>query len=144
MPSNNGVVRPTKFVPKKMPDATLTQNNPVSTTLYEVLPLTSNVRIYSISVAVTWAVTQPTPLEVVLTVDNQTIIYIVGNPVSAQQYAAATQDGASEASQALSVTWFGEYRAFLMEGRQVRVQVRVTWAVTQPDPLFCRVKYAKW
>ena len=34
-------------------------------------------------------------------------------------------------------------RPFLYEGRSVKVEVRITWAVTQPTPLVCRVKWAK-
>ena len=131
--------------PKQQADAAISQNNPVSTTLYEVLPTTRNVRVISISASITWAVTQPTPLEVVMTIDGQSVVFIVANPVSASPYEAANQFQQAETAQGLlSGIYYSAYRSFLREGRSVRVQVRVTWAVTQPTPLVCRVKWAKW
>jgi len=122
-------------------DAAISQADPVSTTLYEVLATTKNVRILSISAAITWAVTQPTPLEVVVTIDGRSIIYSKTDPVSASYYNAGRVGSNAEGFQTLDGT--GQYLTFLLEGRSVRVQIRITWAVTQPTPLVCRVKYAK-
>ena len=122
----------------------LSQANPVSTTLYEVLAATKNVRIRGIAINITWGVTQPTPLEVVLTVDGQTVTYSFTNPVSATEYFPTLLPYAAENAQALSATNYHIYSPFFLEGRSVRVQARVTWATTQPTPLVCRVKYAKW
>lgn len=125
-------------------DAAISQANPVSTTLYTVLAATANVRIISISATVTWAVTQPNPLEVLVTIDGNTLVFIAANPVSATPYFAVIEPYAPETTQILSNDVNStRYRAFLLEGRSVQVQVRVTWAVTQPTPLVCRVKYAK-
>jgi len=139
---------PYTVLPAQRADAVLSQANPVSTTLYEVLPTTRNVRIQSIMAAITWAVTQPTPLDVVVTVDGQTIVYTIANPVTATGYVAVILPSASEANQPLrELNLDNEYRARslgLFEGRSVRVQIRITWAVTQPTPLECRVKYAKY
>jgi len=132
------------FFFEQQPDAVISQANPVSTQLYEVLPTTKNVRIISIVPKITWAVTQPTPLEVVLTIDGQTITFGKANPVTATDYSARWDESAAETGQRLdTVHLWTPYRAFLIEGRTVRVQVCVTWAVTQPTPLVCRVKYAK-
>ena len=127
-------------------DAAISQANPVSTTLYTVLDTTKNVRVISINAAVTWAVTQPTPLEVVVTIDGTTIIFLFANPVSAQNYIAHLTPYDAAATQALyaaSGAPSDMQSSFLLEGRSVKVQVRITWAVTQPTPLVCRVKYAK-
>lgn len=131
------------FPPKAMADAVISQANPVSATLYEVLPTTRNCRILSLSATITWAVTQPTPLEIVVTCDGNTIVFQTANPVSATPYQAALRTSAAETSQVL----LGISDLFvtgLLEGRSVRVQVRITWAVTQPTPLVCRIKYAQW
>lgn len=120
-------------------DAVLAQANPVSTTLYTVLTTTPNVRIIGIAVNVDWAVTQPTPLEVIITVDGQAVSGFINNPVSGTWYFFVINP--NDAAQVLEAANPGS-RAFLLEGRSVLVQVRVTWAVTQPNPMRCRVKYA--
>lgn len=126
-------------------DAYLSQANPVSTTLYTVLDTTLNVRLTSCTATVTWGVTQPTPLEIVLTIDGQTITHIQANPVSVQAYELSQYSDTAANNQGMIAT--GNIRKmsapFSYEGRSVKVQVRVTWAVTQPTPLECRVKYAK-
>ena len=126
-------------------DAEISQANPVSATLYEVLATTKNVKIISMMVYITWAVTQPTPLEIVVTVDGKTLIFSQANPVSGTWYTPviAVYDGDALQIMANSVS-VGSQQAFEnSSGRSVRVQVRVTWATTQPTPLVCRVKYAK-
>lgn len=130
---------------KHQADATLSQANPVSATLYTVLATTKNVRIISIKTNITWAVTQPTPLEVVVTIDGITMIFWVTNPGSATDYFASVEAGVDETLQTLETTdRLKTGRPFLLEGRSVKVEVRITWAVTQPTPLVCRVKYAKF
>ena len=124
-------------------DATLSQANPVSTTLYNVLPLTNNVRLISISTEVTWGVTQPTPLDVVITIDGVSVIFTKTNPVSANGYECAFISPEASTQVMSSGGGYSGARAFLMEGRSVQVDVRITWAVTQPTPLVCRVKWAK-
>ena len=121
----------------------ISQANPVSDTLYEVLATTRNVRIISIETDVTWAVTQPDPLHVVVTIDGISTIFRVNNPVSATPYYVSSNAFTAADNQILEVTDRSTGKSFLIEGRSVRVQIRVTWAVTQPTPLVCRVKYAK-
>ena len=128
-------------------DAVISQNNPVSAQLYEVLATTKNVRIISLSAKITWAVTQPTNLQIVVTIDGQTLVFYSSSPGSASDYIAWIVSANSEAAQGDMHAAVGVHtdnpRSSLLEGRSVRVQVRITWAVTQPTPLVCRVKYAK-
>lgn len=123
-------------------DAVLSQVDPVSATLYTVLDTQKNVRIESINAIITWATTQPTPLHVLATVDGITFIFRVSNPVSATNYYASRQSNAAQDNQVLE-TDERVARPFLLEGRSVKVEIRITWATTQPTPLVCRVKYAK-
>lgn len=124
-------------------DAAISQANPVSTTLYEVLATTKNVRVLSLFAKVTWAVNQPTPLEAVVTIDGQTISYGIDNPVSATNYFACAYGAGAEANQSLNVNDHSADRAFILEGRSVRIQARITFAAGAPTPLVCRVKYAR-
>ena len=141
--SEGNVTRPERKVPRQQPDAYISQANPVSTTIYPVLPTTKNVRILSIETDITWAVTQPTPLEVILVIDGLTYIFFQNNPVTATPVYATLTGNNSIITFPLSTDWL-PYKEFLIEGRSINVGVRVTWAVTQPTPLNCRVKYAKW
>ena len=129
-------------IPAQQADAVLSQANPVSGTLYTVLDTTRNVRIISIGAKITWATTQPTPLEVVVTIDGVTLTFSVANPVSATPYIPCWYPDA-ETDMVINAAVF-QGRSFFVEGRSVKVQVRVTWATTQPTPLSCRVKYAQY
>lgn len=131
---------------KQQADVYFSQTNPVSTTLYEVLPTTANVQIESIADNVTWAVTQPTPLEVVVTIDGIPKVYVMANPITATNYSPMVCPAlAADAQLQVPTRTDGLLTNMLgLRGRSVRVQVRITWAVTQPTPLVCRVKYAKW
>ena len=122
-------------------DATISQANPVSATLYEVLPTTANCRLIAIGCNITWAVTQPTPLDVIVTVDGVTLTFSKTNPATATAYEPAFESDSGTQMSNYNVAV--PTRAFLLEGRSVRVQIRITWAVTQPTPLICRVKWAK-
>ena len=121
-------------------DATLSQANPVSTTLYTVLDTTKNVRIIGIEADITWATTQPTPLEVVVTIDGVVLTAALVNPVSGTLYQWMIQTHAAEPQLVAANT---SNKSFELEGRSVKVEARITWATTQPTPLVCRVKYAK-
>ena len=130
-------------VPEHQPDAYLSQANPVSSKKYTVLPTTKNVRILSISSMITWATTQPTPLQVYVTIDGQILTFNMIDPVSDTDYMAV--NSANVAGGGLLQTGHSEVnRSFFIEGRSVKVEVKITWATTQPTPLVCRVKYAKW
>ena len=121
--------------------ATLSQANPVSTTLYTVLDTTENVIIYHIQISLTWATTQPNPLVVIITVDGQTLTFSKSNPVSNQDYNPnywdiSTPGGGMDTSS-------GNLQPFVIQGKSVKVQAKVTWATTQPNPMTCRVLYGK-
>lgn len=122
-------------------DAVLAQANPTSTTLYTVLATTRDVRIISITVSVAWTV-QPSPLEIVLTIDGQTLTFAFTNPVSATVYACIVSEQLAAANQVLiGAGTYERYRAFLLEGRSVLVQARTTGGTVQN--LDARVKYAR-
>jgi len=132
-------------VPQHRADSTLSQANPVTATLYTVLDTAKNVRIISISTNITWATTQPTPLEIVVTIDAISTVFTVANPVSATVYFASLNANAAANAQTLETTdRTATGRPFLLEGRSVKIEARITWATTQPTPLVARVKYAKW
>lgn len=124
-----------------MTDAYLNQSNPVSETWYPVVDA-KNVMVFTVNAVLTWAVTQPDPLEIKLTVDGVARTVSFTNPVNDTWYAVA-QDGRNGFLRLIA--WAGaQYSGFLFMGRSVKVEVRVTWAVTQPTPLKCRVCYQKW
>lgn len=129
----------------QQPDAYLSQNNPVSNVIYPVLPLSQNVRILSACVTITWGVTQPTPLELLVTIDGLLYDFYVANPVTATDYIAVLNPTAAINAQygrvSAAVDWVA-MKAFLLEGRSVQVDARITWAVTQPSPLVCLVRWA--
>lgn len=133
-------------------DSYFSQANPVSTTLYpwkdestgNLLGTQKNVRIISVAAYVTWAVTQPTPLEIVCTVDGKTIIFVKGSPISAMPYTGYLSGELAENNQQMAEgAGLLINRSFLLEGRSVKVEARITWAVTQPTPFVLRVKWAK-
>jgi len=66
-------------------DVVLVQANPISGTQYVVLPETTFVSLYQMTVAVTWTV-QPAPLELHLDIDGNDIPADSGAPVSGTQY----------------------------------------------------------
>jgi len=131
-------------VPEHQPDAYLSQANPVSGTKYVVLDTTKNVRIISLEAKITWATTQPTPLKVHLTIDGEALRYYVNDPVSGTLYYAYPVPDQIPQGQGLGTTPYSRQKAFLLEGRSVKVEAEIIWATTQPTPLQCRVKYAKW
>lgn len=147
--SYEAITKRMPFLPMHQGDAYFSQANPVSGTLYEwavggvLLGTQQNVSIITLSATITWGVTQPTPLEIVVTIDGQTIVFAAGNPVSGQIYYGdiARSNVTDQPMYAEANT---SYRPFLLEGRSVKVEARVTWAVTQPTPLVFRVKWARW
>ena len=128
---------------------------PVSGTKYEwragasgagaALGTQKNVRIIGIAIKVTWATTQPDPLEAHLTIDGQPVTYTQANPVSApSEYYAINELGAAETAQLFNTASVEAVRkAFLREGRSVKLECEVTWATTQPTDLTMRVKWTK-
>lgn len=124
-------------------DAAISQANPVSATWYTVLATKSNVRLISIQARIDWAVTQPT-LVVRVTIDGNIYLYTIALPVTATSYYANNMANLPEALQTLQATDQSVSRGFLLEGRSVKVEVNTVWAVTQPNPIIARVRYAKW
>ena len=124
---------------------------PVSATKYEwrlgtigsgaALGTQTNVRIYAIEIHVTWVTTQPNPLEVYLTIDGLTKVFSFTNPVSTTNYFGIRKGDALELI--LSVTDPALNRAFLTEGRSVKIEASITWATTQPTNLSMTVAWAK-
>lgn len=109
--------------------ATLSQNNPVSGTQYTVLDTTANVKIVSAYVAVTWTV-QPSPLEMHITIDGQSLTFTFTNPVSTTKYYPNLDAGLAASAQPLSTTVDASVRSLLMEGRSVKVEVETTGGTT--------------
>lgn len=135
-----------RFMPMHMPDATLNQADPVSTQLYTVLDTQTNVKILSICSKITWAVTQPTPLDIICTVDGITWVFRKDNPVSAQDYLSwITPNLAADLmGDMLATSGSPQLYPYLFESRNCKIVAKITWAVTQPTPLVCRVKWSKW
>jgi len=148
---------PTSTVWQHQADSVTIIASPVSGTKYEwltgntgagaALGTQNNVRILSAGARLTWATTQPTPLEVHITIDGVPMYtHQVANPVTATDYMASlrgTYDH-TEAQQILETTdRLGAGRPFLYEGRAVKVEIEITWATTQPTNLSMRVKWAK-
>jgi len=128
-------------VPEQQADATLNQANPVSGTKYVVLDTTEHARIIGISVVVTWTV-QPTPLEIHMTIDGQSLVFTKTDPVSATQYAAQLQETQAVTAQSLTNATRCDHRAFLIEGRSIKIEAETTGGTV--SNLSARVKYAKW
>ena len=131
-------LRPSQLY-QQQADATLSQA-PVSGTKYEVLATTKNARIEGISVQCTWTV-QPTPLEIHVTIDGQAFTFTVANPVTATDYFARLSTEAAITAQVLDTTDYARERAFLLEGRSVKVEAEITGGTV--SNLLARVKYAK-
>ena len=132
------------------PDAAKGIDNPVSEQLYEwtdesgnPLGFQNNVRIISIFAKVNWETTQPTPLEAIVTVDGRTLVFKRNNPDSGSSFFACFTGDYADNEQELSGDNWAKYRAFLLEGRRVKIQFRLTWATTQPTYMGYRVKWAK-
>lgn len=128
-------------LPAHQADATLSQANPVSGTKYTLLDTCKNCRIIGIMAKVTWTV-QPTPLEVHVTIDGQTITHTKTNPASATNHFAEVWQGAAEDAQGLPDTDIGMRRNWVYEGRSIKIEVETTGGTV--SSLDARVKYAKW
>ena len=121
--------------------AYLPQANPVSGTKYTVLNTTDYVRIILIGVCVEWTV-QPTPLEIHITVDGQALNFSVTDPPTATWYYPIFNAISADNAQPLTGTATEAcVRAFLLEGKSVKVEAETTGGTVQG--LYCRVVYAK-
>jgi hypothetical protein len=102
-----------------------------------------NVRILGIACDVAWVVTQPTPLEIVMTIDGQVLTFVQANPVSGSFYFPWIREFNANNALDMSVASQAPDKAFLIEGKSLKIEVRITWAITQPTPLEVRVKWAR-
>lgn len=133
---------PYNVCPEHQTDATLSQANPISGTKYEVLATTKYVRIIAIAASVTWTL-QPSPLQIWITVDGVSIGSIqMNNPVSTTKYYANIGAEDSEATLEIYASARAIYKAFILEGRSVKIEAETTGGTVQS--LDVRVKYAKW
>lgn len=119
-------------------DATLTQASAVSGSFYEVLATTQNARIISIAALDDWSV-DTTTLQVHITIDGLTYTF-TNDPNDNTWYSCNELDASlAPGAQVLSATLTDVY-PFLLEGRNVRVQVESTGGTS--DSLQARVRYA--
>lgn len=132
--------------PIQQADVIISQATPTSTQLYTVLDTTKNVQINGIGFNVTWTVTQPNPLELIVTVDGQVLTYAYPTPVSATFYYPVQDERYAETSQQATSSGGspGTQNAYkACSGRSVKIQVRVTCGGGGTfTPLVCRVKWA--
>ena len=138
---------------KQQADSVTTVATPVSGTKYEwlsgesgagaALGTQKNCRILGASISVTWAVTQPTPIEIHFTVDDEPITFSKADPTTATAYIARELSLTQPALTQVFTLSIGTVQAFLLEGRSVKVECEITWATTQPTNLKMRVKWAK-
>lgn len=132
-------------------DALVIQTSAGSGTLYEwstdgtqdadkLLGSQKNVRIISIQALDNWSV-DTTTLEVHVTIDGQTITYTV-DPDDNTAYFAEINPSAAATAQTLTASASSVVaRAFLLEGRSVKVEIESTGGTS--DSLQLRVKWAK-
>lgn len=113
--------------------------NPISGTRYETLPVTAECRVLNIAARCTWTV-QPTPLEVWIEIDGQTLQFIRVNPVSNTWYYTNLTVNAPDNNLPLGAGQF--QMAFIIEGRSVQVLAEIT--IGTVSRLQCRLYYGTW
>ena len=122
-------------------DATLVQDDPVSTEINPVLLASDKVKVYSISASVTWTV-QPSPLEIIVIIDGTTtILHVQEDPVSEQEYSAILLAGEPPWLQGMDTTGLASSRAFIYEGHNVAINARTTGGTV--SNITCRVKWGQ-
>jgi hypothetical protein len=136
---SDGKRKGAKYMFKTQPVVDFYQANPVSTTIYPVLPVTYDVRLIGGAAWVTWTV-QPDPLEIIVTVDGRELIFKKTNPVSATRNYLLRDLATLENAQNTSTD--GETanrKAFIVEGQSLKVDVRTTGGTV--SALSCRIYY---
>lgn len=124
-------------------DAYISQDNPVNSQEYTVLDTTANVRLQGIAVNCTWT-GQPTPLTVKVYVDGQVLVMTRANPVTTTYYyggIASTESDDPAGMASLGSTQTIQTRAFILEGKSVKVTASVTGGTV--SNMKARIKYAK-
>jgi hypothetical protein len=114
---------------------------PTSAALYTVLDTTPNVRIIAIMGKCQFTAGAPDPLEIIVTIDGKTIIYKKATPATGTSYGANLLTDWDDANQQLGNLDQASYRAFLLEGRSVKIQARVTGGTL--THLIALVKWAR-
>jgi hypothetical protein len=118
----------------------IVEANPVSAAFTTVLATTANVRLIGLSWKITWAVTQPTPGRIKVTIDGNVMDWYINNPVSNTTYYLDVHEG-YPANADLSTAH--PSKAFQLEGRSVKIEMSVIWAVTQPTNMTANLYFAK-
>ncbi len=128
-------------VPERQADLLVSEIPPTLGTKYTVLDTTELVRIDAISVKCNWTV-QPTPLEIYLTADNDTLLYSKTDPVNNTFYTCQFNPQRAAISQYLATETETLRRAFFMEARSVKIEMEITGGTV--SAIQCRLKWAKW
>ena len=112
------------------PDAPLDEANPLNDTWYTVLDTTKRVRLIGISCR-TGKTTAGTvsAMQIKVTVDGQSLLGSASDPTENTVYFIR-----NPSSPDLLLGTTDKTSSFLLEGRNVKVEIKVTWTV-QPDPL---------
>lgn len=147
MPKAKGTGLRATVPPEYQAPATLNQANPVQNTWYTVLDTTLNCRIWAILIQID---TTGETLDVQITVDGQVIPSSGAVCVAGNAYEICF--GYSGALGVLPIdnlvpfdvgSPFSRYRAYLIEGRSVKVEVRKTTAAGAGN-LRAEVQYSTW
>ena len=129
------------LVPRWMPPIDKTIAPPGDNVEHEILRLTRNVRIISLSAYMVWTV-QPVAMEVLVHADGELLPFVATAPATATWYGARIREDAPLDNALDTINTFAPNRAFLLEPRQVRVTVRrVAGTASQ---LRCILKYQLW
>lgn len=145
-------IPPHEPVPEEQLDSVTIISNPVSGLKYEwktgesgagaVLGSQKNVRIIDVSAQCTQSV-NPDSIQVHITCDTKLNTYTKATPATNTMYASKTMPHLAATAQQLDVaTNFAQYRAFLKEGRTIKVEAEVTGGTV--TELKLRVKWGKW
>jgi hypothetical protein len=128
-------------------DRAISQVNPVSNAVYNVLPLTINARIHSLAARIDFAAGQPTDLRIRVTLDGNVLTYTIAAPGNTTPYTPIRGSGPDiydETAQLMAAGFGAATPPFYeWEGHAVQVDALITWAVNQPTPLICRVKWSR-
>jgi hypothetical protein len=119
-------------------DATLAQANPVQNTWYTVLDTTQNVRLISIWVQIEDV---DESVQVRITIDGITLIGVSPLVADSQDFVNLSYAGTDALTIASTVGYL--YKAFFLEGRSVKVEIRKITNAGNGD-LNCLVKWAKF
>lgn len=122
------------------PDATLDEDDPVSGQKYTILETTKDVKIYSLVAKSIWS-EQPSPLEIHVTIDGNTITFTKANPASNEFYEADRQANLAESAQSLNAMGISRYVAQYYQGKSIKIEAEVTGGTV--SNLSTRIKWAK-